>query len=131
VHGVALNITVESYDKQMDFGLVADAHAMPDVRNLAKAIEIAFEDLRLLITPAAEDGEDDALADAVLAAAKRGVGAGVAGMGRVARQAVQRVARTAVETVVDTAVKQASRAVKLGTASRKSAHASVKRTRRA
>ena len=130
VHGVALNITVESYDKQMDFGLVADAHAMPDVRNLAKAIEIAFEDLRLLSTPAADEaeGKDTALAGAVLAAAKRGVGAGVAGMGRVARQAVERVARSAVDSMVDTAVKQASKAVKLGTG-RKSASAPAKRAR--
>ena len=54
VHGIALNITVESYDQQMDFGLVADAHAMPDVRLLADAIQIAFDDLCLLDEPDAE-----------------------------------------------------------------------------
>ena len=31
VHGVALNITVQSFDAQMDFGLMADGEAMPDV----------------------------------------------------------------------------------------------------
>lgn len=106
VHGVALNITVESYDKQMDFGLVADARAMPDARALAKAIEIAFEDLRLLSAPVVEDAVDVAtdLAGNVIAAARRGVSASVVGMGRAAQQAVNRVARSAMETAVNQAV---------------------------
>ena len=45
VHGMALNITVQSYDQQMDFGLMADAAAMPDVRALADALRVAFDDL--------------------------------------------------------------------------------------
>ncbi len=53
MHGVALNITVESYDRQMDFGLVADAKAVPHLRALADAVQIAFEDLCLLEAPAA------------------------------------------------------------------------------
>ena len=48
VHGMALNITVQSYDQQMDFGLMADAGAMPDVRTLADALRVAFDDLCLL-----------------------------------------------------------------------------------
>ena len=51
VHGIALNITVESYDRQMDFGIVADAQALPNARALADAVQIAFEDLCLLETP--------------------------------------------------------------------------------
>ncbi|MDT7834730.1 wax ester/triacylglycerol synthase family O-acyltransferase [Aquabacterium sp. OR-4] len=47
-HGLALNITVESYDTQMDFGLVADAAAAPDLRRLAEAIQSAFDELPLL-----------------------------------------------------------------------------------
>jgi diacylglycerol O-acyltransferase len=47
-HGMALNITVQSYDQQMDFGLMADAAAMPDVRSLADALLVAFDDLCLL-----------------------------------------------------------------------------------
>jgi WS/DGAT/MGAT family acyltransferase len=47
-HGLALNITVQSYDQQMDFGLMADAAAMPDVRSLADALRVAFDDLCLL-----------------------------------------------------------------------------------
>ena len=48
VHGMALNITVQSYDQQMDFGLMADAAAMPDVRALADALRVAFDDLCLM-----------------------------------------------------------------------------------
>jgi diacylglycerol O-acyltransferase / wax synthase len=48
VHGMALNITVQSYDQSLDFGLMADAQALPDVKDLAHAIEIAFDDLRAL-----------------------------------------------------------------------------------
>lgn len=53
VHGIALNITVESYDRQMDFGIVADAQALPHARALADAVQIAFEDLCLLDVPQA------------------------------------------------------------------------------
>jgi hypothetical protein len=55
VHGMALNITVQSYDQSLDFGLMADAAAMPDVREFAEALRIAFDDLRALPRP----GEDD------------------------------------------------------------------------
>lgn len=54
VHGMALNITVQSYDQSMDFGLMACAAAMPQVRDLARAIDVAFDDLRALSAP--EDG---------------------------------------------------------------------------
>ena len=61
VHGMALNITVQSYDQSLDFGLMADAKAMPDVRELADAIAIAFDDLRALPRPG--DPEHDDVAD--------------------------------------------------------------------
>lgn len=48
VHGIALNITVESYDQQMDFGLVADGAAVSDLRSLAEALRAAFDELPLL-----------------------------------------------------------------------------------
>jgi diacylglycerol O-acyltransferase / wax synthase len=51
VHGMGLNITVQSYGESLDFGLMADAAAMPDVAELAHAITIAFDDLRLLPRP--------------------------------------------------------------------------------
>ena len=51
VHGLALNITVQSYDQSLDFGLMADASAMPDVRALSEAMLIALDDLRALPRP--------------------------------------------------------------------------------
>lgn len=54
VHGLALNITVQSYHQSLDFGLMADAAAMPDVRELAEAIRAAFDDLVALETPEEE-----------------------------------------------------------------------------
>ena len=40
-HGLALNITVQCCDRSLDFGLMADAVAMPDVRDPADAVRIA------------------------------------------------------------------------------------------
>jgi WS/DGAT/MGAT family acyltransferase len=56
VHGVALNITAQSYDQSLDFGLMADAAAMPEVRELAEAIRVAFDDVRALPVDEPEDG---------------------------------------------------------------------------
>ena len=112
VHGVALNITVESYDKQMDFGLVADAQAMPDARALARAIEIAFDDLRVLTANlGADDAEPLAVpgADALRAVRQR-VSSTVAEASRAAQQAVRTVTRTAVEVAVGQAVQAVARA---------------------
>ena len=52
VHGLALNITVQSFDASMDFGLMADASALPDVKTLALAIDEAMQELRALPVPA-------------------------------------------------------------------------------
>jgi diacylglycerol O-acyltransferase len=51
VHGLALNITVQSFDAAMDFGLMADAAALPDVKDLARAVDAAMEELRALRVP--------------------------------------------------------------------------------
>ena len=48
VHGMALNITVQSYHQSLDFGLIADGQAVPDVRLLAEGIAAALADLRSL-----------------------------------------------------------------------------------
>ena len=53
VHGLALNITVQSFDAHMDFGLMADAAALPDVKALACALDGALDELRALPVPAA------------------------------------------------------------------------------
>jgi diacylglycerol O-acyltransferase / wax synthase len=47
-HGLALNITVQSYDQSLDCGLMADAKALPDVRGLADALAEAVDLLRSL-----------------------------------------------------------------------------------
>jgi len=44
LHGLALNITVQSYAGRIDFGLVADSKAVPRLGELAKALETAFEE---------------------------------------------------------------------------------------
>jgi len=46
VHGVALNITVQSYDGALGFGCTACGKAAPDIARLAHGIEQAFETLR-------------------------------------------------------------------------------------
>jgi WS/DGAT/MGAT family acyltransferase len=54
VHGVALNITVQSYMGQLCFGLIACRRAVPDVREIAVQMQRAFELLKALPRPAGE-----------------------------------------------------------------------------
>jgi diacylglycerol O-acyltransferase / wax synthase len=54
VHGMGLNITVQSYDQSLGFGVMACAQAMPDVQELADSIAIAFDDIRALPLPGEE-----------------------------------------------------------------------------
>jgi len=54
VHGLALNITVQSFDGSMDFGLMADGAALPDVKALAQAVDAALDELRALPLPPVE-----------------------------------------------------------------------------
>ena len=44
-HGLALNITVQSYRDQLDFGLIAGANVLPDVNKLARLFPEEFEAL--------------------------------------------------------------------------------------
>jgi WS/DGAT/MGAT family acyltransferase len=48
VHGLALNVTVQSYDRHMDFGMMADAGAMPDVSRFALGVREAYEEMQEL-----------------------------------------------------------------------------------
>lgn len=48
VHGLALNVTVQSYDRHMDFGMMADAVAMPDVTQFADCVRLAYEEMQTL-----------------------------------------------------------------------------------
>jgi WS/DGAT/MGAT family acyltransferase len=45
-HGLGLNITLESYAGSLDFGLVAAKNAVPNVREVADAIEVSFRELK-------------------------------------------------------------------------------------
>ncbi len=54
VHGLALNITVQSYNGALDFGMIACGEAMADVAELARDLHAAFEELKALPVPASE-----------------------------------------------------------------------------
>jgi diacylglycerol O-acyltransferase len=132
VHGLGLNVTVQSYDQSLDFGLTADAKAMPDVRELADSLLIAVDELLLTLSSLAGDDEGTPWASA-LELARRQLGASlteaasaalgnvvsIAGIAvgkavspaltRAARQAIPRVARAMVDEVIAQAVSQAKR----------------------
>ena len=69
VHGVALNITVQSYRGQLCFGLIACRRAVPDVKVLADQLQRALDALRRLAVaqaaPAAQAVPAAAQAEAV------------------------------------------------------------------
>jgi WS/DGAT/MGAT family acyltransferase len=105
VHGLALNITVQSYDRSLDFGLMADSRAMPDVRELADAITIAFDDLRALVRPGEPDPEA-APPPGVVGRAARGFTDVVTGATGAVTGVMGKVARQVMNTAVETAVSQ-------------------------
>jgi diacylglycerol O-acyltransferase len=51
VHGLALNITVQTYNESLDIGIIACAKAMPEVGELAAHIETAFVEFEGLPAP--------------------------------------------------------------------------------
>ena len=105
VHGLALNITVQSYDRSLDFGFMADGQALPDVRELADAIVIAFDDLRALARPGEPDPEE-APPPGVVGRAARGITDVVTGATGVVTGAMGKVARQVMTSAVETAVSQ-------------------------
>ena len=122
VHGVGLNITVQSYDQSLDFGLMADAVAMPEVRELADSLRVAFDDLRALPVDEPEDEAPATVTQVAQGAArnagrvlKRAAGAALASADdliaqparRAARKALKGAMRGAVDTAVGGAVSQA------------------------
>ncbi|MBI2771045.1 MAG: wax ester/triacylglycerol synthase family O-acyltransferase [Burkholderiales bacterium] len=46
MHGLALNITIQTYAGNVDFGVIADKKAVPRVQDLADALEAAFEEAK-------------------------------------------------------------------------------------
>jgi WS/DGAT/MGAT family acyltransferase len=104
VHGLALNITVQSYEHSLDFGLMADGAAMPDVRELADAIAVAFDDLRLLPQPGDPGHADTVDTGTVVRAATRAATAGARGVAAQAARGVGGLVKGAVGSVVSGAV---------------------------
>lgn len=110
VHGLGLNVTVQSYDQSLDFGLMADAAAMPDVRLLADAIAVAFDDVRAL-SGESRDADGDAtgmvtsarraLGRALDTAVDRATGLMPAQVGRVARAVNKRTVKAATDMAAD------------------------------
>ena len=56
VHGIALNITVQSHVDQLCFGLIACRRAVPDVHELGNQLQRAMATLRALVAPAVAGG---------------------------------------------------------------------------
>lgn len=54
MHGLALNITIQTYAGSVDFGVIADKKAVPHVHDLARALEEAFKEALTLFAPPAE-----------------------------------------------------------------------------
>lgn len=52
IHGVALNVTVQTYNESLDIGIIACAQAMPEVDEFAAFVETAFLEFQAL--PVAE-----------------------------------------------------------------------------
>ena len=125
VHGMALNITVQSYDCSLDFGLMADGAAMPDVRELADDIRIAFDDLRALPQPGDAGHEDtphgSAVSRAVGRATRKVAGTLRGAVTGAVTGAVGKVARKVVNAAVDTAVAQVTRSTRKKAAIRRAA----------
>jgi WS/DGAT/MGAT family acyltransferase len=48
-HGMALNLTVQSYVDNLDFGLTADRRAVPDIDVLGDYLQVAFDELQAAI----------------------------------------------------------------------------------
>ena len=44
VHGIALNITVQTYEKHLEVGLIACGEALPDIDALAAQMRQAYDD---------------------------------------------------------------------------------------
>ncbi len=54
-HGMALNITVESYNGRLDYGLIACRRALPDIADLADSLLAEHRKLLALVVPVAAE----------------------------------------------------------------------------
>jgi WS/DGAT/MGAT family acyltransferase len=107
VHGLALNITVQSYDQSLDFGLMADAKALPEARELADALRMAWDDLLGLPRPGDRDHPDTPSAAALVGRAQRAVAGAVSdAVAGAVTGAMGKVTRRVVGTAIEGAVSQ-------------------------
>ncbi len=70
-HGMALNITVQSYNGSLDFGLTACRRAVPDVRDIADYLVDALAELKALVPAPATHAAEAAVPTAAPASPKR------------------------------------------------------------
>jgi diacylglycerol O-acyltransferase len=61
MHGLALNITIQTYAGRVDFGLVADRKAVPHLQDLADALQQAFDEAHALFAAAPAEPETPAV----------------------------------------------------------------------
>jgi WS/DGAT/MGAT family acyltransferase len=109
VHGVALNITVQSYRGQLCFGLIACRRALPDVAELAAQLTRALEALRRLPVPA--DKSSETSAEMPTEAAAPAVAAGLTGeSGTATRRRRAKAARPETQAAAGAATAAAPRA---------------------
>jgi hypothetical protein len=128
VHGMALNITVQSYDQSLDFGLMSDAQAMPQVRELADAIVVAFDDLAALPRPG-EAGHPDTAAPKSLASRAGGAMADAAGaVGKLAGGVAGSMASAALSGAMTGAMSGAMKGAMTGAVARVGRKAPATRT---
>jgi diacylglycerol O-acyltransferase len=56
LHGMALNITVQTYAGKVDFGIVGAKNAVPHIEQIARAVEAAFQEARTVFASGAAPG---------------------------------------------------------------------------
>jgi len=110
VHGLALNVTVQTYHQSLDIGLMACGEAMPETAEFAAYVEAAFMELQAL--PVAEAAPEPA--PAVKKAAARKAPAGKTAAKTTAKKATKK-------TAVKKAVAQATPKPRASTARKKAA----------
>lgn len=70
-HGIALNITVQTYDSSLEVGIIACAQAMPEVAEFAAHLQTAFAEFEALPAPVPAGETAPARKPATRAPAKR------------------------------------------------------------
>jgi len=91
VHGLALNVTVQTYNQSLDIGLMACGEAMPETAEFAAYVEAAFMEFQAL--PVVEVAEPEPAPVVKKAAAKKAPANKVAAKKTAAKKAAAPVKR--------------------------------------